>query len=142
MPPTALTVCKNMKLNKVGTSKVLKITTNSQYHATLARIESFIEKGFGNLTKKETEELKHISLAVETYEKKKYPMPAQTTIADILEDYMHENRINKAQLSKILEVPNSTVSEIINGKKPINLSIAKKLHQKLNIDGNFLLETA
>jgi HTH-type transcriptional regulator/antitoxin HigA len=55
---------------------------------------------------------------------------------------MHENRINKAQLSKILEVPNSTISEIINGKKHINLSIAKKLHQKLNIDGNFLLETA
>lgn len=120
----------------------MSITTNSQYHATLARIETFIEKGFGNLTEKETEELKRISLAVESYEKKKYPMPVQTTIPDILEDYMHENRINKAQLSKILEVPNSTISEIINGKKSINLSIAKKLHQKLNIDGNFLLETA
>jgi HTH-type transcriptional regulator/antitoxin HigA len=126
----------------MGTSKAMKITTNSQYHGTLARIEAFIEKGFSNLTEKETEELKHISLAVETYESKKYPMPVQTTIPDILEDYMHENRINKAQLSKILEVPNSTISEIINGKKHINLSIAKKLHQKLNIDGNFLLETA
>ena len=126
----------------MGTSKAMMITTNSQYHETLARIETFIEKGFSNLTEKETEELKNISLAVETYERKKYPMPVQTTIPDILEDYMHENRINKAQLSKILEVPNSTISEIINGKKPINLSIAKKLHQKLNIDGNFLLETA
>jgi HTH-type transcriptional regulator / antitoxin HigA len=126
----------------MGTSKAIKITTNSQYHETLARIETFIEKGFSNLTEKETEELKNISLAVETYERKKYPMPVQTTIPDILEDYMHENRINKAQLSKILEVPNSTISEIINGKKHINLSIAKKLHQKLNIDGNFLLETA
>jgi HTH-type transcriptional regulator / antitoxin HigA len=126
----------------MGMSKAMKITTNSQYHETLARIETFIEKGFSNLTEKETEELKYISLAVETYEKKKYPMPVQTTIPDILEDYMHENRINKAQLSKILEVPNSTISEIINGKKPINLSIAKKLHQKLNIDGNFLLEIA
>lgn len=126
----------------MDTSKAMKITTNSQYHETLARIETFIEKGFSNLTEKETENLKEISLAVEAFEKKKYPMPVQTTIPDILEDYMHENRINKAQLSKILEVPNSTISEIINGKKHINLSIAKKLHQKLNIDGNFLLETA
>jgi antitoxin component HigA of HigAB toxin-antitoxin module len=38
------------------------------------------------------------------------------------------------------EVPNSTMSEIINGKKKLNLSIIKKLHEKLNIDG--LLETA
>jgi HTH-type transcriptional regulator / antitoxin HigA len=126
----------------MSTSKAMNITTNSQYHETLARIETFIEKGFSNLTEKETEDLKEISLAVEAFEKKKYPMPVQTTIPDILEDYMHENRINKAQLSKILEVPNSTISEIINGKKHINLSIAKKLHQKLNIDGNFLLETA
>lgn len=29
--------------------KALKITTNSQYHEILAKIEFFIEKGFGNL---------------------------------------------------------------------------------------------
>lgn len=122
--------------------EVMKITSNSQYHAALAEIESFIEKGFSNLTKKETEKLKQISMAVEAYEKTKYPMPVATTIPAILEEYMHENKLNKGQLSKMLEVPNSTMSEIINGKKKLNLNIAKKLHQKLNIDGNFLLETA
>lgn len=120
----------------------MKITTNSQYHAALAEIEKFIEKGFTNLTNAETEQLKQISLTVEVYEKTKFPMPVATTISAILEEYMHENRLNKVQLSKMLEVPNSTMSEIINGKKKLNLSIVKKLHQKLNIDGNFLLETA
>jgi HTH-type transcriptional regulator/antitoxin HigA len=122
--------------------KEMKITTNSQYHEALAKIESFIERGFSRLSKKETEVLKDLSIAVEAFEQKKYPMPVQTTIPDILEDYMHENRINKVQLSRLLGVPNSTVSEIINGRKRINLNIAKKLHEKLNIDGNFLLETA
>jgi len=28
----------------------------------------------------------------------------------------------------------------MNGKKKINMAIAKKLHQKLKIDGNFILE--
>lgn len=120
----------------------MKITSNSQYHSALAVIESFIEKGFNNLNDKETEALKQTSLAVEAFEKKKYPMPVTTTISAILVEYMHENKLNKVQLSKILEVPNSTMSEIINGKKKLNLSIVKKLHQKLSIDGNFLLESA
>lgn len=120
----------------------MKITSNSQYHTALAKIEAFLEKGFGNLTEKETEQLRQISLSVEAYEKNKYPMPVTTTISAILEEYMHENKLNKMQLSRILEVPNSTMSEIVNGKKKLNLSIAKKLHKKLNIDGNFLLEIA
>jgi HTH-type transcriptional regulator/antitoxin HigA len=67
-------------------------------------------------------------------------MPLQTSIRDVLEYYMQENGVNKTELSKRLEVPDSTLSDIINGKKKINLTIAKKLHAKLKIDGNFLLE--
>ncbi len=120
----------------------MKISTNSQYHSALAQIERYIEKGFKNLTKRETAELKKLSVTVEEYEMQKYPMPLQTDIREILEHYMFEKRMNKSQLSKQLEIPNSTLSEIMNGKKKINLSIAKKLHQKLNIDGNFILEVA
>lgn len=121
---------------------MMNITSNSEYHTALAEIETFIEKGFGKLSKKETAKLEQISLAVEAYEKNKYPMPVATTIPALLEEYMHENKLSKGQLSQILDVPNSTMSEIINGKKKPNLSIVKKLHKKLKIDGNFLLETA
>ena len=120
----------------------MKITSNSQYYAALSDIETFIEKGFSYLSENETELLRQTSLSVEAYEKNKYPMPVTSTIPAILEEYMHENKLNKVQLSKMLEVPNSTMSDIINGKKKLNLSIAKKLHEKLNIDGNFLLEIA
>lgn len=120
----------------------MKIVTNSQYHRTLAEIETFIEKGFSKLTKSETAQLANLSKVVEEYESLKYPMPIYTSIKDILEYYMFENSINKVELSKHLEIPNSTLSEIMSGKKRINLSIAKKLHQKLNIDGNFILEIA
>lgn len=120
----------------------MKINTNSQYHTTLAQIEGYIEKGFKNLTKRETKELQKLSVEVEEYESQKYPMPLQTGIKEVLEDYMFEKRMNKSQLSKQLEIPNSTLTEIMNGKKRINLSIAKKLHQKLKMDGNFILEVA
>lgn len=120
----------------------MKINSNSQYHSALSIMEMYIEKGFKRLNKTETEELKQLSLAIENYESEKYPMPIETDIIKILEHYMFENRINKNQLSKQLEIPNSTLSEIMNRKKKINLSIAKKLHQKLNIDGNFILQVA
>ncbi|MDQ6812728.1 MAG: helix-turn-helix domain-containing protein [Bacteroidota bacterium] len=120
----------------------MKINTNSQYHTALAKIESFIEKKFENLTKPETEELRRLSISVEEYEAQKYPMPLQAGIKEILEHYMFEKKINKSRLAEELELPNSTLSEILNGKKKINLSIARKLHQKLKIDGNFLLEVA
>ena len=120
----------------------MKISTNSQYHSALAKIESYIEKGFDNLTESETNKLKTLSLSVEEYEMKKFQMPIYTSIKDVLEYYMAEHNINKTILSRELEIPNSTLSEIISGKRKINLSLAKKLHKKLKVDGNFILEVA
>ncbi|MDX2049120.1 MAG: helix-turn-helix domain-containing protein [Chitinophagaceae bacterium] len=120
----------------------MKINTNSQYHAVLAKIEGFIEKGFRKLNKQETDELQQLSVAVEAYEMLKFPMPLQAGIREVLEHYMFEKKMNKSQLAKKLEIPNSTLSEIMSGKKKLNLAIVRKLHQKLKIDGNFLLEVA
>ena len=120
----------------------MKIVNNSEYHAALAQIEKYIERGFNSLSAKETESLKQLSIAVEAFEKTKFAMPVATTIPALLEESMHDNKLNKTELSQLLEVPNSTISEIISGKKKVNLPIVKKLHEKLNIDGNFLLETA
>lgn len=120
----------------------MKIISNSAYHSALAKIEGYIEKGFKQLTAPETAALQQLSSAVEKYENEKYPMPLQTDIIKILEHYMFEHRMNRKEFSKHLEIPNSTLSEIMNKKKRINLSIAKKLHQKLKIDGNLLLKVA
>jgi HTH-type transcriptional regulator / antitoxin HigA len=117
----------------------MKIESNSQYHS---KIESYIEKGFKKLSKKETEDLKFLSIALEEYELHKYPMPIRTGIKEILETVMLEQKINKTQLAKTIEMPNSTLNDILSGKKKINISIARTLHQKLKIDGNFLLEVA
>ena len=46
----------------------MKITSNSQYHTSLAKIESYIEKGFKKLNKTEPEDPKQLSIAVESYE--------------------------------------------------------------------------
>jgi antitoxin component HigA of HigAB toxin-antitoxin module len=63
----------------------MKISTNSEYHSALAQIEGYIEKGFKDMTKSETEELKKLSISVEENEMQKYPMPLQTGIKEVLE---------------------------------------------------------
>ena len=116
------------------------IMNNSEYFSSVALIEKFIEKGFDKLSPQETEELAQLSKRVELYEMKKYPMPLHASVTNLLESVMREKRINKSELSKILEISNSTLSEILNGKRSINLKIAKRLHDKCMIDGNVILE--
>lgn len=57
-----------------------QIKNNSEYHASLDRIESLIEKGFEQLNENETAELAQLSEKVEIYEIRKYPMPLNPTV--------------------------------------------------------------
>jgi HTH-type transcriptional regulator/antitoxin HigA len=116
------------------------IQNNSAYHFAMSKIEAFIEKGFDQLSVEETIELEQLSLNVENYESQKYSMPIKATIPEMLQDLMFEQQINKTELSRRLGISNSALSEILSGKKKINLSIARKLHDKLNFDGNVILE--
>ena len=53
---------------------------------------------------------------------------------------MYEMNIKQKQLAKLLEMSEARISELLNGKRKLNLEIAKKLHRKLNIDAKFLLD--
>jgi hypothetical protein len=77
----------------------MQIANQSQYHLALAKIETFIEKGFHNLNEKETKELKEISIATEKFEENLYPMPVETTLQELLVYYMYTNKLNQTELS-------------------------------------------
>jgi HTH-type transcriptional regulator / antitoxin HigA len=117
------------------------IRKESEYHAVLSKVEKLIEKGFENLSQEETSQLAMLSESVESYEIQRFPMPIRLSVVSLLENVMHEKKMNKSEFSKLLEIPNSTLSDILNGKRKININIAKKLHDKLLIDGNSILES-
>jgi HTH-type transcriptional regulator/antitoxin HigA len=98
------------------------IKTKKEYYSVMAKIETFLEKGFKNLTKIENEELRLLSLQIEAFEKVHFPMPVQ-----------HD-------LTTLLEVDDSTLNSILSKKKPLTLNFAKMLHQKIHLDGNLILE--
>ena len=125
-----------------------KITNDSEHEVIASKIEELLKKsssngGFSSLTKEETLLLKNLSLLVEEYEDNQLhlmPIKAPKTIIEMIRFKMYEMNIKQKQLAKLLEMSEARISELLNGKRKLNLEIAKKLHRKLNIDAKFLLE--
>jgi HTH-type transcriptional regulator / antitoxin HigA len=55
---------------------------------------------------------------------------------------MFEKRLKQKELARLLEISETTLSEIINGKRKINLALAKQLYKKLGIAPEYILEFA
>jgi HTH-type transcriptional regulator / antitoxin HigA len=117
------------------------ITNKQQYHTAMAEIESFLQKGFANLSKMEENRLQRLSEAVEVWELQARPMPLQPSFADILVYLMQNKRYSQSELSENLSVSKSLLSEILNGKKKPNLDIVVAIHKRFGIDANVLLDS-
>ena len=70
-----------------------------------------------------------------------YELPAPQTLVGRLELEMYRRRLNKKKLAELLEISASRLSDVFQGRR-INLDLAKRLHTKLGIPGDFILETA
>ena len=128
--------------------EINKITNDSEHEVIASKIEELLIKsssngGFSSLTKEETLLLKNLSLLVEEYEDNQLhlmPIKAPKTLIEMIRFKMYEMNIKQKQLAKLLEMSEARISELLNGKRKLNLEIAKKLHGKLNIDAKFLLD--
>lgn len=78
---------------------------------------------------------------IQSYEKEYVSFPLPTTLIGMIELKMYEMKLKQRDLAVILGIESSRVSEYLNGKRKINLEFAKKIHEKLGIDGNFILKS-
>ncbi|MDE1193025.1 MAG: helix-turn-helix domain-containing protein [Arachidicoccus sp.] len=123
-----------------------KIRTDKQYKQVMAMIESYIAKatdggGFSSLSKKESDELNKLSLLAEKYEDEVLQiMPLPVTVENIVNVKMQEMHITQAKLAEILNIGTAKLSQILNGKRKPDVPFLKAVHEKLNVDGNLLLE--
>lgn len=129
--------------------KADKINDRKEYDEVMKRIEKILQKstqsgGVKHLPAKELETLKKLSLMAEKYEDSIPLMPIKTptTITEMIRYKMFEMNLRQKQLAKMLEISETRISELLTGKRKINIELAKKLHSKLNIDAHFILEAA
>lgn len=139
--------CK-MKLLKIETMESEKINNRTEYDEVMSRVEALIQKsttdGFDSLSKEEVSILQTLSQNAERYEDSipLTPIKAPITLTDMIRFKMFEMNLRQKQLASLLEISEARISEILSGKRKVNIAIAKKLHSKLNIDANFILEVA
>ena len=119
-----------------------KIENNKQYEDALKRIDELLLL-VDNNTKKDNPdfiELDQLSNFVADYEETYYPIEKPSLI-DVIKLRMFEMNLSQKGLAELLEISNPRVSEYLKGKRDITLKIAKKLHQKLDIDADIILQS-
>ncbi len=129
----------------------MTITTESEYQTVMSKIEVYLQKvthsgGFKSLTPDEVNDLQTLSLAAESYEDHVLQLMPLTrkpdSLTDMLNLKMFELKYKQQDLAALLEITPTRLSEIMNGKRKVNMDLAKRLYQKLNIDPQFILENA
>jgi HTH-type transcriptional regulator / antitoxin HigA len=123
--------------------KMLNILTEQDYQNALVAIEPFLQKGFAHLSADEDQELARITALIDSYEALHYAMPFNPkTLIEMLELKMFERRMKQKDLAKTLGVTENRISEVLNGKRKVNIDLAKRIYKELQVDANFILEFA
>ena len=117
-----------------------KITTEKAYDKALSEVYELMKKGENNLTEKDADSITAMASAIQDYEKVHYPFPMPKTIGEIIELKMFEKKLNRVSLAKILGIGAPKLSQILNNKREPDVPFLKAIHEKLGVDGNFILE--
>ena len=110
------------------------IKTREQYKQYLSLIDRFIDSEEDS---QEEEVLELISILVEDFEARHYPIDAPDPI-DAIKLKTQELGLKRKDLSKYFGSV-SRVSEVLNRKRPLSLEMARKLHKDLGISAETLL---
>lgn len=116
--------------------QVRVIKTQRDYDAAIARLSSLMDEEFASGSNAEAE-LELLALVIESYERSKI----QPITPDPIEAILF--RMDQQQLSKKDLVPYmgslSKVSEVMSRKRPLSLSMIRKLHTGLGIPAEVLI---
>jgi HTH-type transcriptional regulator/antitoxin HigA len=117
------------------------IKTEREYQKHVTRIEELLQVVSNDTPPTDPAfiELNELSDLVAEYEERHDPVPVPGLI-DVLRLRMEEMNLNQKQLADLLGTPASRISEYLKGKRDITLEVAKRLHQKLNIDADIILQ--
>ena len=126
-----------------------KINSEEEYLQVMEKVESYLQRatsgaGFQSLNHEEREELRQLSLMAEAWEDDIPLMPIKQpqTIIEMIELKMYERKLKQKDLAKLLDISASRLSEIMKGKRSINMDFAQRLYIKLQIEPKFILERA
>ena len=118
-----------------------KLITYTAYSKARLRLEEIVDKVTDDtpLEHPLAKEFLEVTNCIEAYEKIHSPM-GLPTLQEMIELRMFEMNLKRKDLAILLNTSASRISDYLNGKREITLSVAKALHHKLNIDSDIILQ--
>lgn len=110
------------------------IETESEYEATLERIEEIFDATPGT---PEEKELKLLVILVQHYEAENHPIPNPDPI-EAIKIRMEDLRLKDKDLVPFIG-DKTTVSKVLNRRRGLTIEMARKLHKGLGIPAEILL---
>lgn len=78
--------------------------------------------------------------AIAAYQQQADHAPAPpTTVAGVLKVEMFKRHLRQRAMAQLLEVPETRLSEIIRGKRAMNLDFTRRLHERLGVPAEVVL---
>ncbi len=114
------------------------IKNDRQYQEALSRIYSLIQADLKE-NSKQADELEVLSMLVKEYETIHYPVPKPNPI-EAIKFRMQQLDMSESQLAEILGY-RSRKSEILSGKRKLSLAMIRKLHERLSIPAEVLIQS-
>ena len=114
-------------------AKIIK--TEAAYQAALAHLETLMDAQSGT---PEEDELELFAMLIESYEENAFPIGLPDPLAAI-QFRMEQQGLTRKDLEPYLG-SQSKVSEVLNGKRPLSLTMIRALHAGLGIPAEVLLQ--
>ena len=128
-----------------------KMTTRQEYDEVKAIVEALIaeatEKGMlePEMDNEYTRKIAELGKQMAQYEDDYMdimPLREKTPLIKSIEDYFYARNMKQKDGAKLLGINESVFSQILSGKRRITMPLAKRLHSKLGIDSDLILEYA
>jgi HTH-type transcriptional regulator / antitoxin HigA len=126
-----------------------KIESLGNYIDVMNELEAIVQKahkkgGFDALKIEEAQNFERLSLLANTYEKqiREVSLNKIDSITDAIRIKMMHLRLKQREMAELLGIAESRLSEVLSGKRRVNMDLAKKLHTILKIEAEFILQTA
>ena len=125
----------------------MKISSDSQYREYKKEMEVLIQKGTKHgdmelLSEADKEEFVRLTDAIYEWEAAYHPLPGKvsTVITDAIKQRMSIGNIKQKDAAKKLGVSESRVSELLSGRRSLNLNMVKRLRDNFGISADFILD--
>lgn len=112
------------------------IHTEQGYQQALKRVDELMDADFGT---KEGDELEVLSILVDAYEEKLFPIEEPDPI-EAIKFRMEQAGLTNKDLERVMHSRRGRVSEVLNKRRPLTLDMIRKLNRGMHIPSEVLIQ--